>query len=123
MVSDERIPHDHIPRSAALEIAEKDFIGIVEIGNDLLESREVARKRFGQLPPAREKRGERTVFNGCDRAGVEAVFRHGRDVAVTKQMNLRFRQLIPDQFDRGQRENEVSDRPSTNHQYPSGQEK
>src|SRR3954469_11095220 len=93
--------------ATAPDIFFEDLIGIEQVADDQFEAAEVIDEFGRQLASACEKAGQLSRFNGANGFGVEAVLRERRDVRIAKNFKMRARKIVPQKFDRREREDEV----------------
>jgi len=107
---------DEIGAGAEGHIRPENAVRVVEIGDDDIESGEVADEFGGQPAAAGEKAGEVGGFNGLN--PVDQAARQGQlgDVGIAEDFQVRGGELPPERGDRRQREHEVADGPAANHQ-------
>ena len=91
------------------DVRQKDFIRIVEVGNDDVEVRKVRLHFGGQLPVARKEGGQTAGLDGP--GAIHEPSGHGelRDVRVAKHFEMDVGKLRANRSDGGQREDEITD--------------
>jgi len=70
----------------------------------------------GQFRVAREKSGERPVFNRMHRLRIEPLLRKHCNVLVAENLHVRLRPRVTKRFECGQSENEIADCAAADHQ-------
>ena len=98
------------------DIRFKNFVGIVKKAQDQFEAREVIGQLHRELGIPCEKSGERSEFQGADRGGVETLFGQHGDLFGAENFEVRLGKSVPQQFDRGQRQDEIADRAAADDQ-------
>ena len=107
---------DEIRRPSRAHISFENLVGIVKKTQDQVEAREVFGQFHRQLGIPREKSGKRCGFQRANRDCVEAFFGQRGDVFRAEDFEVRVGKLVPKQFNRGQREDEISDGAAANDQ-------
>ena len=87
----------------------KNFVRIIEVTQDEIETAEVAGQLGGQIGVSREKSDERSRFNRTNRIRVETSFGQRRDVFGAEDFDVRAGKAITQKFYRGQGEDEIAD--------------
>ncbi|HSV62372.1 MAG TPA: hypothetical protein VLH83_03430 [Chthoniobacterales bacterium] len=109
---------DEIRDAGKPHIGFKNFIRVVEVTQDEIETAEVAGQLRGQLGVSGEKSGERSRFNRADRIGVEASFGKRGNVFGAEDFDVRVGIMIAEQSYRGQGEDEIADGAAADDQDP-----
>ena len=94
-------------------LPEKEAVGIVQVADDLLEAAKVFGEFRVQVGLGVEKQGHRRVFDGAHGVRVTAADRQRDNVFVAEHLQSRLRKRLPQEAERGQRQQEIADGPAT----------
>ena len=94
----------------------ENLIGIKEVTQDQIETREVIGQLSRELGVSGEGSGERHRVERPNGIGVEPFFGKSRDVFGSKNLQMRPGETIAQQLYRGQREDEIADGAAANDQ-------
>src|ERR1043166_1110079 len=89
-----RRSRDESPGAGSAHIGFKNFVGIIKVARDEIETREGVSQLRGQLGVSREKTGKRWGFKRTNRIGVETSFGECGDVFDAEDFEVRVGKAI-----------------------------
>jgi hypothetical protein len=107
---------DECRSAGGAHIRFENLVGIVKKTQDQIEAREVIGQLDRPLRISGEKSGERTRFQRANRICVETFFSQRGDRFGAQDFKVRIGKSVSEQFDRGQREDEIADRAAADDQ-------
>src|ERR1041385_9205654 len=92
------------------DVRSENQIGIVEIGNDEIEARKKIAERRGESASARKETRQRPGLDRTHFVSAAGEFGQAGDVQIAEHFETRFRKVLSQCSNRGQRENEITNR-------------